>query len=72
MEDVFKLMESTEIFYMKLHTLWVSTEKLKSKWIWLESKGDHDWSWQQKCQQEFWFGYLLTTGVKTFYKFKKS
>ena len=33
-------------------------------------KGDHDWGWQQKCQQEFWFGYLLTTGVKTFYKVK--
>ena len=27
--------------------------KLKSIWIWLESKGDHDWGWQQKCQQEF-------------------
>ena len=44
--------------------------KLKSIWIWLESKGDHDWGWKQKCQQEFWFGYLLTTGVKTFYKLK--
>ena len=26
--------------------------KLKSIWIWSESKEDHNWGWQQKCQQE--------------------
>ena len=25
-------------------------QKWKSIWIWSESKEDHDWGWQQKCQ----------------------
>ena len=28
-------------------------QKIKSIQIWSESNGDHDWDWQQNCQQEF-------------------